>query len=82
MTSRCVWQGGIKAVMWTDVFQSAVMFAGLLTVAIKGMMAVGGIATAWDDLYTSGRVVFAEYALVMISRHSKLNFTHNFFCLL
>ncbi|XP_025093634.1 sodium-dependent multivitamin transporter-like isoform X2 [Pomacea canaliculata] len=62
--------GGIKAVMWTDVFQSAVMFAGLLTVAIKGMMAVGGIATAWDDLYTSGRVVFAEFSPDPSVRHT------------
>jgi Na+(H+)/acetate symporter ActP len=29
-------QGGMKAVMWTDVFQTIVMFVGLLASVIQG----------------------------------------------
>ncbi len=29
------WQGGMKAVIWTDVFQSVVIFLGLLVVVIQ-----------------------------------------------
>ena len=28
-------QGGLKAVIWTDVFQAVIMFAGLFSVLIK-----------------------------------------------
>ena len=28
------WQGGMKAVVWTDVFQGLVMFAGVIAVLI------------------------------------------------
>ena len=36
-------QGGIKAVMWTDTFQSMMMFIALLAVLIKGTIDAGGI---------------------------------------
>ena len=31
----CFLQGGIKAVIWADVFQCIVMYAGMLAVIIK-----------------------------------------------
>ena len=34
--------GGIKAVVWTDVFQSLVMLAGILAITIKCSMSTGG----------------------------------------
>ena len=37
-------QGGIKAVVWTDAFQTLVILAGFLTVIIRGTILVGG----WD----------------------------------
>jgi len=30
-----IFQGGLKAVIWTDVFQCVVMFAGFFAVLIK-----------------------------------------------
>lgn len=36
--------GGIKAVVWTDVFQSIVMIAGILAVVIKSCVGAGGLS--------------------------------------
>ncbi|XP_069128957.1 sodium-coupled monocarboxylate transporter 2-like [Argopecten irradians] len=40
--------GGIKAVIWTDVFQCVVMVTGILSVLIKGTMDAGGSAYVWE----------------------------------
>ena len=34
--------GGIRAAIWTDVFQSVVMLAGIMAVLIKGTVETGG----------------------------------------
>ena len=31
----CFHQGGMKAVIWTDVFQAVIMYAGLMMVVVK-----------------------------------------------
>lgn len=41
-------QGGLKAVIWTDVFQTLVMFLGQLAVIIVGSAKVGGLGHVWD----------------------------------
>nr|XP_058936016.1 sodium-dependent multivitamin transporter isoform X2 [Kogia breviceps] len=40
--------GGLKAVIWTDVFQTLVMFLGQLVVIIVGSAKVGGLGHVWD----------------------------------
>ncbi|CAI9574473.1 unnamed protein product [Staurois parvus] len=40
--------GGLKAVIWTDVIQTMVMFAGQLAVIIVGTAKVGGIKNVWQ----------------------------------
>mgnify|MGYP002153707379 FL=1 len=57
---RVCFQGGLKAVLWTDTFQVLVMFAGLFAIAIKGMQDVGGFGKAWDYFEESGRVDWDE----------------------
>uniref|UniRef100_A0A4W5QLB6 Sodium-dependent multivitamin transporter n=1 Tax=Hucho hucho TaxID=62062 RepID=A0A4W5QLB6_9TELE len=39
--------GGLKAVIWTDVFQTIVMFAGQLAVIVVGVQQTGGVAEVW-----------------------------------
>lgn len=39
--------GGLKAVIWTDVFQTLVMFLGQLAVIIVGSAKVGGLGCVW-----------------------------------
>ena len=51
-------QGGIKAVMWTDTFQGAVMFGSFLAVIIKGNFDACGAKVVWDRNYQSGRIEF------------------------
>ncbi|XP_066524764.1 solute carrier family 5 member 6 isoform X2 [Hoplias malabaricus] len=42
--------GGLKAVIWTDVFQTVVMFAGQLAVIIVGVHQVGGLSNFWSKV--------------------------------
>ena len=51
-----MWQGGIKAVMWTDTFQAAVMFGSFLAVIIKGNADTGGSNKVFDLNYQTGRI--------------------------
>ncbi|XP_047002240.1 sodium-coupled monocarboxylate transporter 1-like isoform X2 [Schistocerca americana] len=48
--------GGIRAVVWTDVVQSLVMFGSVLVVIIKGTVDVGGLAVVWSRNVESGRI--------------------------
>lgn len=47
--------------MWTDVFQSVIMLAGLVTVAIVGSMEVGGVKKVWEINQNYERINFFEY---------------------
>lgn len=49
-------QGGLKAVIWTDVFQTLVMFLGQLVVIIVGSAKVGGLGHVWEVASQHGRI--------------------------
>ncbi|XP_062621299.1 sodium-coupled monocarboxylate transporter 1-like [Saccostrea cucullata] len=53
--------GGMKAVIWTDVFQTIVMFAGMLAVFIQGCIKVGGLDEMWNINYQGGRINFFNF---------------------
>ena len=48
----------MKAVMWTDVFQVTMMFAGLIAILIKGSIDHGGFSNIWSYLEEGDRVEF------------------------
>ncbi|XP_065488485.1 sodium-dependent multivitamin transporter [Caloenas nicobarica] len=48
--------GGLKAVIWTDVFQTLVMFAGQLAVIVVGAQRVGGMARVWRLAEQAGKI--------------------------
>ncbi|XP_056620287.1 solute carrier family 5 member 6a [Triplophysa dalaica] len=48
--------GGLKAVIWTDVFQTIVMFAGQLAVIVVGTQQAGGIAEVWRKAQNGSRI--------------------------
>ncbi|XP_025723700.1 sodium-dependent multivitamin transporter isoform X3 [Callorhinus ursinus] len=48
--------GGLKAVIWTDVFQTLVMFLGQLVVIIVGSVKVGGLGHVWKVASQHGRI--------------------------
>jgi Na+/proline symporter len=48
----------MKAVMWTDVFQTIIMFVGLLASVIQGIIDAGGSQAVWQRALNGGRVEF------------------------
>ena len=50
--------GGIKAVMWTDVFQAVMMFSGLVAILIRGSLLHGGFGKIWQLNYEGHRIEF------------------------
>ncbi|CAG7724703.1 unnamed protein product [Allacma fusca] len=50
--------GGLKAVLWTDVFQAFVMLASVLVTLIIGLGDVGGLSEAWKLAGDAGRLEF------------------------
>lgn len=63
----CVWyvlfltQGGLKAVVWTDVFQVGIMVAGFSSVIIRAVVVQEGIERIVNDSYHGGRLNFWEW---------------------
>ncbi|XP_074638240.1 sodium-coupled monocarboxylate transporter 1-like [Acropora palmata] len=53
--------GGLKAVIWTDVFQSLIMIAGLIVVVIVGSLEVGGFGQVWKINKEFGRLDFFDF---------------------
>ncbi|XP_040916172.1 solute carrier family 5 member 6 [Toxotes jaculatrix] len=48
--------GGLKAVIWTDVFQTVVMFAGQLAVIVVGVQQTGGVPEVWRKAWEGNRI--------------------------
>lgn len=53
--------GGMKAVLVTDVFQSALMFVAIYCVIIGAIVKAGGVAPIWQRALEGGRIYFNEY---------------------
>ncbi|NXL54600.1 SC5A5 protein, partial [Podilymbus podiceps] len=52
--------GGMKAVIWTDVFQVFVMLSGFIAIIIRGVLLVGGPARVLAIAANGSRVNFGE----------------------
>ena len=52
--------GGLKAVVWTDVFQVCVMWVGFIAILIRGSYLVGGFSKVWSTAYEGGRIDFVQ----------------------
>ena len=53
--------GGIKAVIWTDVFQMIMMFTGLIAVISRGIQDIGGLNELWKINSQGGRLNFFDF---------------------
>ncbi|XP_060561770.1 sodium-coupled monocarboxylate transporter 1-like isoform X1 [Ruditapes philippinarum] len=62
--------GGMKAVIWTDVFQSTIMVAGLLAITIQGIIKVGSFGEVWKINEDWNRIDFWEANPDPTIRHS------------
>lgn len=56
-------QGGIKAVIWTDVLQCILMFLGVAIVIIQGLIELGGFSEAIRILDEGGRLKLLKFVL-------------------
>uniref|UniRef100_A0A8C5I864 Sodium-dependent multivitamin transporter n=1 Tax=Gouania willdenowi TaxID=441366 RepID=A0A8C5I864_GOUWI len=62
--------GGLKAVIWTDVFQTVVMFAGQLAVIVVGASQAGGIAEVWRKATNGSRIAGLDLNPDPLERHT------------
>ncbi|KAI4587832.1 hypothetical protein MJG53_020510 [Ovis ammon polii x Ovis aries] len=62
--------GGLKAVIWTDVFQVGIMVAGFTSVIIKAALIQGGISTIINDASNGGRLNFWNFNPNPLQRHT------------
>ncbi|XP_009863490.1 PREDICTED: sodium-coupled monocarboxylate transporter 1, partial [Apaloderma vittatum] len=62
--------GGLKAVVWTDVFQIGIMVAGFLSVIIRASVVQGGFGRIVNDSYYGGRLNFWDFDPSPLRRHT------------
>ncbi|XP_040200251.1 sodium-coupled monocarboxylate transporter 1-like [Rana temporaria] len=62
--------GGLKAVVWTDVFQVGIMVAGFSSVIIRAVVVQGGIGPILNDSYYGDRLNFWDFNASPLQRHS------------
>ncbi|XP_006125923.1 sodium-coupled monocarboxylate transporter 1 isoform X1 [Pelodiscus sinensis] len=62
--------GGLKAVVWTDVFQVGIMVAGFSSVIIRAVVVQGGIGRILNDSYHGGRLNFWDFNPNPLQRHT------------
>ncbi|KAJ8360462.1 hypothetical protein SKAU_G00169870 [Synaphobranchus kaupii] len=51
-----VLQGGLRAVIWTNVLQMVIMLSRFVAVVAVGQCSRGGLTKIWDDAYQGGRL--------------------------
>ncbi|XP_040065545.2 putative sodium-dependent multivitamin transporter isoform X1 [Ixodes scapularis] len=62
--------GGMKAVLWTDLFQSLLMYIAMLAVVIVGTYNMGGLDKVWQEAQEGGRIEFFNFDPDPTVRHT------------
>ncbi|XP_063111516.1 sodium-coupled monocarboxylate transporter 1 isoform X2 [Cavia porcellus] len=62
--------GGLKAVVWTDVFQIGIMVAGFASVIIRAVVIQGGVERILNDAYNGGRLNIWNFNPNPLQRHT------------
>ncbi|OQR66363.1 putative sodium-dependent multivitamin transporter-like, partial [Tropilaelaps mercedesae] len=62
--------GGMKAVLWTDVFQSVLMFGSMLAVLIAGTVRMGGLGNVIRAAEEGGRLELWNFSINPEERHT------------
>ena len=44
--------------MWTDTFQSIIMFGSFIAILVKGVIDAGGVQNVFEANYNSSRIEF------------------------
>ncbi|KAL7884477.1 hypothetical protein AOLI_G00072470 [Acnodon oligacanthus] len=67
--------GGMKAVVWTDVFQVVVMLSGFIAIFTHGTLLVGGVSEVLHIATNGTRINFNDFGLDPQKRYSFWSFT-------
>ncbi|CAK8690688.1 sodium-coupled monocarboxylate transporter 1-like [Clavelina lepadiformis] len=62
--------GGLKAVIWTDVFQAILMITGFIAVIIQGSINFNGFSNIWKAAEAGGRIDFVHFEFDPRIRHT------------
>ncbi|EDW07322.2 uncharacterized protein Dmoj_GI15680 [Drosophila mojavensis] len=62
--------GGLKAVVWTDVVQTLIMFGAMALVLIKGTMDIGGPGVVWQRAKQTARVESPNFTFDLSERYT------------
>ncbi|TSK13226.1 Sodium-coupled monocarboxylate transporter 1 [Bagarius yarrelli] len=62
--------GGLKAVVWTDVFQVIIMLAGFLAVIVQSVLLQGGVSVIFNDSVQGGRLNLWDFDPNPLRRHT------------
>uniref|UniRef100_A0A8B9GZ87 Solute carrier family 5 member 8, like n=1 Tax=Astyanax mexicanus TaxID=7994 RepID=A0A8B9GZ87_ASTMX len=62
--------GGLKAVIWTDVFQMVIMLSGFVAVITRGAILQGGLGKIWNDSYNGERLNTFDFDTDPLRRHT------------
>lgn len=65
--------GGIKAVVWTDVVQTVIMYGTMAFIVIKGTIDVGGISVVYQRNNDTGRIILPPFTWDPTVRNSVLS---------
>jgi len=65
--------GGLKAIVWTDVFQIFIMYGGILAIVIQGLNQTGGFENVWRLAEESNRIEFFNTSFNPYVRHTFIN---------
>ncbi|GIX71120.1 putative sodium-dependent multivitamin transporter [Caerostris extrusa] len=63
---------GMKAVLWTDVFQALLMFLGIFAILIKGFLDIG-FNNVYSLAYEGGRLAFPGFEMNLTQRYTIWN---------
>uniref|UniRef100_V5H4Z4 Putative sodium-dependent multivitamin transporter n=2 Tax=Ixodes ricinus TaxID=34613 RepID=V5H4Z4_IXORI len=62
--------GGMKAVLWTDLFQSLLMYIAMIAVVVVGTYNLGGLDKVWQEAEEGGRIEFFNFDPDPTVRHT------------
>uniref|UniRef100_W5NDJ7 Solute carrier family 5 member 8 n=1 Tax=Lepisosteus oculatus TaxID=7918 RepID=W5NDJ7_LEPOC len=62
--------GGLRAVVWTDVFQVGIMVAGFASVIVRSVVLQGGFSAVLNDSDYGGRLNFWDFDPDPLRRHT------------
>lgn len=62
--------GGLRAVVWTDALQVAVMVTAVITVTILGTIYIGGPSAVWQKAQDAKRIQFFNFDVSPYTRHT------------